>query len=241
MTADMHGQIAIVTGTTNGVGAATAHALLDAGAHVIGVARRSLEQAGLPVDEFDRGRYVHITGDAADPATAESAAAAALASGSRIDLLVNNAGIGRYADLVETSIDDYDEIMSANVRSTYAFTRAVVDTMIAQRSGTILQIVSQSGLNGYAGEALYCASKHAQMGFTHALRQELQPFGIRVGAICPAGIRTEFAIGHGRTAASAQSARYLSPDDVAQAVLFAATLEGSAMMTDIQLMSVAEY
>jgi NADP-dependent 3-hydroxy acid dehydrogenase YdfG len=231
-----------VTGTTSGVGRATAAALTRAGATVIGVARRSEEQAGPigapPADGV--GRYLHVVGDVTLPATATEVSARAIDEFGRIDLLVNNAGVGHYADLVDTDVDLYDEIMAANMRSTYLFTRAVVVQMVVQQSGLILQISSQAGLNGYGGEAVYCASKHALVGFSHALRHELQPHGIKVGVICPAGIRTGFALGRGRTQEGIDEAGYLSPEDVADAVLFAATRSPRAMVVDLGLVAITE-
>jgi NAD(P)-dependent dehydrogenase (short-subunit alcohol dehydrogenase family) len=236
------GRVAIVTGTTSGVGRATASALTRAGATVIGVARRSEEQAG-PIGTppaHGVGRYLHVVGDVTVPATAAEVSARAIDEFGRIDILVNNAGVGHYADLVDTDVELFDEIMATNVRGTYLFTRAVIEPMVAQQSGLILQISSQAGLYGYGGEAIYCASKHAQVGFTHAMRRELQPHGIKVGVICPAGIQTDFALGRGRTQEGIDEAGYLSPDDVADAVLFAATQSPRAMMVDVGLIAVAE-
>jgi NAD(P)-dependent dehydrogenase (short-subunit alcohol dehydrogenase family) len=186
------------------------------------------------------GRYLHVVGDVTLPATATEVSARAIDEFGRIDILVNNAGAGHYAELVDTDVDLFDEIMATNMRSTYLFTRAVVEPMVAQQSGLILQISSQAGLHGYGGEAIYCASKHAQVGFTHAMRHELQPHGIKVGVICPAGIRTGFALGRGRTQEGIAEAGYLSPEDVAEAVLFAVTQSPRAMMVDIGLIAVTE-
>jgi NADP-dependent 3-hydroxy acid dehydrogenase YdfG len=234
----LEGKVVIVTGTTSGVGRATASALTRAGATVIGVARRSEDKVG-PIGE-PPGRYVHIVGDVTLPATATEVSARTIDEFGRIDILVNNAGAGHYADLVDTDVDLYDEIMATNMRSTYLFTRAVVEPMMAQQSGLILQISSQAGLNGYGGEAIYCASKHAQVGFTHAMRHELQPHGIKVGVLCPAGIQTDFALGRGRTQEGIDEAGYLAPDDVADAVVFAATQSPRAMTVDIGLVAVTE-
>lgn len=241
MTESLTGHVALVTGTTSGVGRATAVALLRAGATVIGVARRSEDEVGSIAPAGDEaGRYHHIVGDVTDPTTAARATDFAIERFGHITILVNNAGSGHYGELVDSDVDLYDEIMNTNMRSTYLFTRAVVEPMIAAKRGLILQISSQAGLNGYGGEAIYCASKHAQVGFTHAMRHELQPHGIKVGVICPAGITTDFALGRGRTAESISEAGYLSPDDVADAVLFAAQQSPRAMMVDIGLIAVTE-
>ncbi|MEV8517092.1 SDR family oxidoreductase [Dactylosporangium sp. NPDC051484] len=234
------GQVAVVTGTTSGVGRATARRLAAAGAAVIGVARRDEREVGTITPEPVSGSYRHVVGDAGRAETATAVVDLAIAEFGRVDILVNNAGMGHYADLVESDVDLFDQMMATNVRSTFVFTRAVVDTMIAQRSGLILTISSQAGLDGYGGEAIYCATKHAQVGFSRALRKELQPFGIKVGVICPAGIETDFAVGQGRTPEGIATAGYLSPDDVADVVLFATSQSRIATMVDIGLISVNE-
>ena len=121
------------------------------------------------------------------------AAAAASETFGRLDILINNAGVGNYKNLVDTSAGDYDEMMDSNVRSTFLFTRHAVPTMLAQGSGTVLMISSMAGLYGFAGEAVYCATKFAQVGFAQALDRELREQGIKVGLICPGGVKTEFA------------------------------------------------
>ena len=157
-----------------------------------------------------------------------------------IDILVNNAGIGYYADFTDCTVQDYDDIMSTNMRSTFLFTRASVPIMKEQRSGLILQIASLAGLRGFAREVIYCASKYAQVGFTNALRQELQPFGINVGVICPAGVRTEFALGRGRTPEFVSNADFLEAEDIADAVLVAACASPNARVTQMTLISLSE-
>jgi 3-oxoacyl-[acyl-carrier protein] reductase len=158
----------------------------------------------------------------------------------RIDILLNNAGIGSYSSITDSTIHDYDTIMNTNMRSTFLFTLGAIPIMEQQGRGLILQIASQAGLRGFPREAIYCATKHAQVGFTNALRQELQPFGIKVGVICPAGVRTEFALGKGRTEEFLDKAGFLDAEDVAEAVLLAATQSARARITQINLISLSE-
>ncbi len=117
----------------------------------------------------------------------------------RIDILINNAGVGNYKNFVDTSADDYDEMMDSNVRSTFLFTRHAVPVMVKQGEGLVLVICPMAGLYGFADEVEYCTTKFAQIGFAQALDKELRPHGIKVGTICPGGVKTEFAIGKGRT------------------------------------------
>jgi NADP-dependent 3-hydroxy acid dehydrogenase YdfG len=113
--------------------------------------------------------------------------------------------------------------MDANMKSSFLFSRYAVPHMIAQKSGVLLFISSIAGLQGAAGEAVYCASKFAQVGFAQALDAELRKHSINVGVICPGGPRTEFAVGKGRTEESVRASHMMDPDDVANAILFACT------------------
>ena len=236
----LENQVAIVTGASKGIGRATALLLGRAGASIIAVARtrdRLLELR----EELDRvgSTCIVVEGDVAQEEVALEAVRATERFG-RLDILVNNAGIGSYAGLLEYDVADYDRLMNTNMRSTFLFTRHAVPVMKRQGRGLILQISSQAGLRGFNHEAIYCATKHAQVGFTSALRIELQPFGIKVGVICPAGVKTEFALGSGRTTASVEESGFLDAEDVAEAVLFAATQSPNARMTQISLISLRE-
>ncbi|HZE90498.1 MAG TPA: SDR family oxidoreductase [Rhizobacter sp.] len=235
------GQVALITGASKGIGRASALSLGRAGARIIAVARTrpKLDQLRDEIHAIG-SECVVVEGDVAKEATAMQAVRVAMEKFGRLDILLNNAGIGSYGDFVDASAADYDEIMDTNMRSTFLFTRATVPIMKQQSRGLILQVSSQAGLRGFTREAIYCATKHAQIGFTNALRLELQPFGIKVGAICPAGVKTEFALGKGRTAESLAQSGFLEAEDVAEAVLLAATQSPNARMTQISLISLHE-
>jgi len=235
------GKVAIVTGASKGIGRASALGLAAEGAAVVAVARSGDKLEALRGGiEAAGGRCAPVVGDVAQKATADETLDVALGRFGRVDVLLNNAGIGSYADFLDYSVEDYDSIMNTNMRSTFLFTKAVVPTMKAQGSGLILQVSSQAGIRGFTREAVYCATKHAQVGFTQALRLELQPFGIKVAVICPAGVKTEFAIGHGRTPEFVASSGFLEAEDVADAVVFAATQRPNARMTQINLIALDE-
>ena len=157
-----------------------------------------------------------------------------------IDLLLNNAGVGNYKELVATSAAEYDELMDSNMRSTFLFTRHTVPVMLERGTGTILMIASLAGIYGFAGEAVYCATKFAQVGFAQALDRELRPKGIKVGVICPGGVKTEFALGKGRTAESVAQSAMLEPEDVAAAVVLACTQAPGSRIIEIQMRPMGE-
>ena len=144
-------------------------------------------------------KVVSIVGDATQEETAKECVHAAVKTFGTLDILINNVGVGNYKDLIDTSAEEYDEMMDTNFRSTFLFTRHTDPVMIKQGSGTIMMISSMVGVYGFVGEAVYSATKFAQVGFAEPLDKELQPKGIRVGVICPGGVKTEFAIGKCRT------------------------------------------
>jgi short-subunit dehydrogenase len=137
-----------------------------------------------------------------------------------VDILINNAGQGNYKSLVDTSIEEYDELMQSNMRSSFLFTRAVVPHFIVQRSGVLVFVSSVAGLAGAANEAVYSASKFAQVGFAQSLDHELRPHGIKVSTLCPGGMKTEFAVGRGRTATDVESSRMMEASDFADSIVF---------------------
>ncbi len=218
------GRVAIVTGASSGLGRATARRLAAAGMHVVITARRADRLAEVAKEiEAQGGRCLTFAGDAADYATAEQCLALALEQFGRVDVLVNNAGTGMYKHFVETDVEEFDAMMRANVRSGFVFSRCVAPHLVAQRSGDIVFVSSVAGLAGAANEAVYCASKFAQVGLAQALAEELQQFGVKVCALCPGGMKTEFALGQGRTPESIAQSTMMDPEETAAAVLFACT------------------
>jgi 3-oxoacyl-[acyl-carrier protein] reductase len=216
---------ALITGASAGIGRATALALALQGAKIVVTARReerlielcdAIKEAG--------GQAVFHAGDAADETTALAAVGLAMATFGTLDILINNAGIGSYKDLVDTSAEEYDAIMDTNVRSGFVFSRHAAPLMIAQRSGTILFVSSVAGLTGVGGEAIYSASKFAQVGFSQALDAELRKHNIKVGVICPGGVKSEFGLGRGRTEEFIRNSRMMHAAEVADAIVFACTL-----------------
>jgi NADP-dependent 3-hydroxy acid dehydrogenase YdfG len=216
------GKTALVTGASAGVGRATAIALAHHGANLVVTARR--EECLLELCEETKLlgiQAVYHAGDAAEESTAQHAVSLAIDTFGHIDILINNAGAGNYKNLVDTSVEDYDSLMNANMRSGFLFSRYAVPHMIEQKSGTILFISSIAGLQGAPGESVYCATKFAQSGFAQSLDAELRKHNIKVGAIFPGGVKTEFALGKGRTEEGIRSSKMMDPAEVAEAIVFA--------------------
>ena len=241
MTNKLHGKVALVTGASAGIGQTCARALTGEGARLVLTARRRERLEQLKQEIEDAGsKAVIVTGDAREEATAIQAVKAAMDTFGRIDILINNTGVGNYKSLTGTSAAEYDDMMDTNVRSTFLFTRQVVPVMVTQKSGTILMISSMAGVYGFGGEAVYCMTKFAQVGFAQALDRELRESGIKVGAICPGGVKTEFALGKGRTEESVKSSQMLDPEDVAGVVLMACTQSPKSRIIEVQMRTMAE-
>jgi NADP-dependent 3-hydroxy acid dehydrogenase YdfG len=241
MIGKLAGKTALITGASAGIGWASAIALAGEGANLVITARRQERLAELEaIVQTAGGKAVSLEGDSKEEGTAHKAVDLAVETFGSLDILVNNVGIGNYKNIVETSVEDYDEMMDTNVRSTFLFTRYAVPVMIKQGSGTILMISSMAGIYGFGGEAVYCATKFAQVGFAQALDKELRPHGIKVGAICPGGVKTEFALGKGRTEESVAASGMLDPEDVAGAVLLACTQSPHSRIIEIQMRTMAE-
>ncbi len=241
MPGKLTGKIAIVTGASAGIGRASALALAAEGAKVVITARRQerLEALAAEINAMNTKAFI-VAGDANDEETAKKCVEIALGETGSIDILLNNTGMGNYKNLVDTSLEEYDQLINTNMRTTFIFTRQVVPQMLLQKQGTILMISSMAGLYGFANQAVYCATKFAQVGFAQSLDKELRPGGIKVGVICPGGVKTEFALGAGRTEESVAQSGMLEATDVAEAVLLACTQAPGSRIIEIQMRTMNE-
>jgi len=237
----LRGKVALITGASAGIGQACARALAGEGARLVLTARRQERLDELKKEAQALGtEAVTVTGDAREEATAIQTVKAATDAFGRIDILINNTGAGNYKNIVDTSADDYDALMDTNVRSTFLFTRHTVPVMLRQKAGTILMLSSMAGVYGFGGEAVYCMTKFAQVGFAQARDRELRESGIKVGAICPGGVKTEFALGKGRTEQGVEQSDMLDPEDVAAVVLLACTQSSKSRIIEVQMRTMAE-
>ena len=220
-------KVALVTGGSRGIGAATAIRLAEAGADVVLTYTVSTEQAATVVDRIKAAgrRALAVRADSGDPAAVEAAVTAAVAEFGRLDVLVNNAGVGFVAPLDETSMDDVDRILAVNVRGVLAATKAAAAHLgEGGRVITIGSCVTDRVLGG--GMVLYAVSKSAMVGLTKALARELAPRGITVNLVHPGPTDTEMNPADGPYAADQASmtavGRYAQPAEVADAVAYLA-------------------
>lgn len=218
-TRSLQDTVVAITGATAGIGAATARLLVEAGARVALGGRRS-ERLRELVEELGEDTCVGVVCDVGIPAENAALVSAAIDRWGRLDSVVPNAGIGMYGGIMEHTDERLAEMMQTNVAGTVWTIRAAVPEMLRTTGGGDIVIVSSvAGLRGGADEAVYAATKFAQVGLAGSLDRELRERGVRVTAICPAGVETEFAIGDGRVAGDPQLADYLRPEDVASAIV----------------------
>ena len=188
------GKVAIITGASSGIGASLAELLARKGAIVVLAARRveRLESLAKRIRE-QGGKAVAHRCDVAARADVERVVEKTVKDYGRIDILVNNAGRGHFAKLEETTDDVVQNMFAVNVFPLWYATRPALKQMRHQGSGHIINIASMAGKLGYPYNSAYVAAKHAVVGFTHALRQELAETGIHATVVCPAGVLTEWA------------------------------------------------
>ena len=218
----LKGKTALVTGASAGIGRATALALASEGADLVVTARREDRLSAVCLEiEAAGGRAIFYAGDAAEESTALASIKLALECFGSLDILINNAGVGSYKNLVDTPVEEFDAMMAANVRSGFVFSRHAAPLMIEQKGGTILFISSVAGLIGVGGESVYSATKFAQVGFSQALDAELRKHKIKVGVICPGGVKSQFGLGRGRTEEFIKNSHMMEPEEVAEAIVFA--------------------
>lgn len=184
----LEGRRALVTGAGRGIGLAAASALAEAGAHVTLCARTAdeVEQAAAAL----RARGQSADALALD-VTDQAAVAAAIAAAEPYSIFVNNAGTNRPRPFTEVTVEDFDVVMSLNVKAAYFAAQAVARKMLETgTAGSIINMSSQMGHVGGPNRSLYCASKWAMEGFSKAMAIELAPKGIRVNTLCPTFIET---------------------------------------------------
>ena len=220
---------AIVTGGGSGIGRGIALALAGEGAQVVICGRRKssldetvqeITQAGAEASGAEAsGKIVAVQADVSVEADVNRLVKTTLDTFGTIDILVNNAGISGGATIHAHDIADWDRVMQVNLRGPFLLTRAALPTMRAQRSGHILNISSESGLNYYPGDGAYGISKHALNALGEYIQRENQELNIRVDTICPGMVVTEMS----ENAPGLNQAKCLYPKDIADLAIWLLT------------------
>jgi NADP-dependent 3-hydroxy acid dehydrogenase YdfG len=211
----LEGKVAVVTGASRGIGAAVARALDEQGVR-LGLASRSGADLGIE-------GAVAQSCDVRDPDQVEALVAATVERFGRLDIAVANAGVGAHGSFLELQPDDVEEMIDVNVKGLLYTVRAVLPHLIESGAGDLVTLASEAGRRGFPRETVYCASKFAQVGFTRALDHELREHDVRCTNVCPGGVATDFAMGRGRTPDMPELRGMMTPEDVAETVLFVLT------------------
>jgi NADP-dependent 3-hydroxy acid dehydrogenase YdfG len=228
----MHDRVALITGASRGIGASTAKLLAGEGMK-LGLASRSGDDLGLD-------GAIGIECDVTDAAQVDAAVARTVEQHGRLDVLVNNAGVGAYGSYLDLPPEQLDEMVDVNLKGTLYAVRAALPHLLDSDAADIVTIASVAGLRGLPNEAVYCASKFGQVGFMRALDHELHEQGVRCTSICPGGVATDFAMGRGRTPDMPELEGMMSGDDVAETVLFVLTRPRHVRMLTVSYRPIEE-
>jgi 3-oxoacyl-[acyl-carrier protein] reductase len=226
----LDGRVAIVTGGSRGIGLATAAALLARGARVA-VSGRSAEHLKAAEARLQAGdRLLSVQGNVAREADVERLVTETVAKFGGLDILINNAGVGRFANVADLSTEAWQAIFETNLTGVFFCSRAAIPHLKRRGGGWIISISSLAGGNPFAGGAAYCASKAGLNAFTESLMLEVRYDNIRVSTIAPGSVQTAFG-GHEATGADWK----LAPEDVAEVVTDLLTHPARSLPSRVEL------
>ena len=237
----LEGKVAVVTGAARGIGFATAKAFADAGASVV-LADRDGEALGTAADALRSAGHeaIGLVCDVTDGAQVTAMIERTVATYRRVDAAFNNAGVNSdSAPLLDTDDQEFDRILSVNLRGVWNCMKAELRQMLAQGSGAIVNCSSIGGMVGSKGRSAYSASKHAVVGLTRSAALDYAAQGIRINAVCPGMINTPMAVAVTRnydpaivTAMVAREpiGRFGEPEEIAAAVVWLCTPAASFMV-----------
>lgn len=237
---------ALITGATSGIGRATARALAQNDYQIILCGRRE-ERISELHKELSALTEVHtLLFDVRDKEKVFEAIASLPSDFSKIDVLINNAGNAHGMDPIQNgNIDDWDAMIDINVKGLLYVSKAIIPKMIEQKSGHIINIGSTAAKEVYPNGNVYCASKHAVDAINQGMRMDLNPYGIRVGAIHPGMVETEFSEVRFKGDTERASKVYqgfqpLKPEDIADIIHFVVSRPYHVNIADLVVMSTAQ-
>lgn len=230
--------VVAITGASKGIGRETALAFARAGAHIVGGARDQAALAEVQAAARAAGSpgALMLPLDVRESSACQQFIDQAVKTFGQIDILVNNAGLGFYGPVAATTDAEWDATMRTNVDGVFYCTRAALQPMLARGSGHIIMLSSGLGKQARANQVAYSAAKFALQGFAEALRQEVQPRGIRVTTIVPGYVDTDFRAAHTNRPNVPPPEHMLTARDVAEAIVWAAQASATALPAEIVLL-----
>ena len=225
------GKVALITGASRGIGFAIARRLGRMGARVsiCGRDQMKLDQSASSL-RSEGIKTLAVQADVARGDQISSLVHRTQQEFGPIDILVNNAGIGLFGPFHEFGEADWNRVVDTNLKSVFLACRAVAPEMIRRQTGHIINISSLAGKNTFANGAIYCASKWGLMGLSGSMAEDLRAYGIRVSAICPGSVATEFAGEGGKN-----PSKILQPDDIAHAVAALVTQAAGSFISEVHI------
>jgi len=227
------GRVALITGASRGIGRAISTKLAQNG---VNLAVNGKSEGSLVVLKEDLSPYgigiLLCPGDLQDPDVPSMIVERTINYLGRLDILINSAGVALAKPLSETTVEEWERLMMVNARAPFLLCREAVPYLKNSDIATIINISSLVGIKGYINQGAYTASKHALMGFTKVLAQEVHQDGIRVHIISPGVIDTEMET---MTESDIYPFDLMSPDEIAEIVLFLLTHRGNAVMDEINI------
>ncbi len=217
---DFTDQIVLITGASNGIGKQLALDFAKRGSRVIGCGR-SIERLKDVLKEVRQSSPASLMMgcDVSDAEQVHAMIGKVLSDYGRVDILINNAGVGMRKPFAETSLATIEEIMRVNYLGAVYCAHELLPSMIARRSGHIVNLSSVAGKIGTLNMAAYCASKFAMNGWSESLYHELKPLGVKVSVVCPGPVHTGFSRNFSDSEPQSPASLFIGPSDVSQAVM----------------------
>jgi len=227
----LEGKVALVTGASRGIGLAVAKSLSTMGAKV-GLNGRDEKKLAIAAEELTEagGSVAAVSADLSHSTDIAPLVRKVQESLGPIEILVNNAGIGYFGPVHEASEENWNMTLDTNLKAVFLVSKAVIPGMIRLQTGHIINIASLAGKSAFAGGAIYCASKWGLLGLTQCMAEDLRPHGIRVSAVCPGSVNTEFSPHAGK-----DPRKMLQPEDVARVVETIVTQEPQSFISEVSL------
>jgi len=232
----LEGKVAVVTGASRGIGLAIAQRLGEMGAK-LGLCSRDPKKLEAATQQM-RAAASAVFAMPVDVTRADQISSfvqAAQKSLGPIDILVNNAGVGWFGPTHDATEESWDSVLDTNLKSVFLMSKAVAPSMIERKTGHIINIASLAGKNTFKNGGVYCASKWGLMGLTGCMAEDLRQYGIRVSAVCPGTVDTEFSPHTGK-----DPAKLLQSEDIAHAVAMLVTQAPQSFISEVLIRPTAK-